>query len=200
MDATTLNVIITSGISVFGAGLSFLGAQKGAKTQIETTEKSVENNMEIAKMNIEEKLIAENKINWNNRTRELISKFIRQCFDINHGIDQVQIINKKRELSVDPSLPSKERNKYSNLSKEDLEMAKKTLVTISDAVETVTEIRLHIFDRSDSLGNELLERIIDVEKYFQRMEKIPSKELSRLTELARNYFELQWKELTKDIR
>lgn len=79
-------------------------------------------------------------------------------------------------------------------------MAKKTMVAISDAVETVTKIRLHIFDKSDSLGNELLERIIDVEKYFQRMEKIPSAELSQLTELARNYFEIQWKELTKDIK
>lgn len=40
MDATT-------GILVFVAGLSFLGAQKGAKTQIETTEKSVENYLSI---------------------------------------------------------------------------------------------------------------------------------------------------------
>ncbi|MDE3751889.1 hypothetical protein [Pediococcus pentosaceus] len=203
MDLTTMNVIIAGGTSLLGsligAGLAFWGARRGAKIQSEVSEKNIKNSMEIAKMNIEEKLIAENKISWDNETRKLISKFIRQCFDINHGIENVKIIEQKKKLSVDPTISAKERKQYSELSKEDVENVKQTMSILADAMETMTEIRLHIFDKSDVLGNQLLDAFVNAEQHFEKNETIPSAELAQLTELSRNYFERQWKELTKDI-
>lgn len=170
---------ITGGISLVGVGLSFLGARKGAKIQIESTEKSIKKDVDIAKMNIKERLIAENEVNWDNELKKLISRFIQQCFDINNGI--------------------KEAKSNTKHTKDGLNKIKRTLKTISEASETMTEIRLHIFDSSDSLGNLLLDKFVEAIQHFQKMEPIPSSELAELTELSRNYFEKKWKELTKDI-
>lgn len=176
---------IVSGVFLLvGSGLAFYGTYLGHKAQ-----------KEVARMQINEKLIAENKINWSNETRKLIAKFIRDCFNLNHVIKDANLIQEKQVASMDINLTERQRERLKP-STEELKRITLAMSELGDAMQVVAEIRLHIFDADDKLGNEVLEKIILIEQHYSSFEEAPSNELNELTELARKYFKEQWEELT----
>lgn len=156
MNATMISAIISGCFLIVGAILAFWGTYSNTKAQ-----------KQIAKMQIDERLIAENKIAWSNETRKLIAEFIRRCFELN------QIIKDKQNSAEMKRL-------------------------IYESVQNVTDIQLHFFDSENALGTRLLDEILNLEQHYSKYEPIPSADLSFLTEIARQYFEQQWNELTNE--
>lgn len=181
-----ISAILSGMFLIIGALLAYYGTHRSNQVQ-----------KEITKMKIDERLIAENKLNWSNETRKLIAQFIRKCFELNQIIEKANLVNERVKLSSDNSLPVKKRRELLNLTQQDKADLKTAMNGISEAIEIVAEIRLHVFDYEDHIGNSLLERIIEVEQHYTKFEKIPNSELTELTELARQYFEKQWVELTQ---
>lgn len=179
-DSGSVVSAVLSGIFlIVGSILTYKGTKRASQAQIK-----------IAEMQIDERLIAENKLQWSNETRGLIAKFIRKCFEINHVMDSAEELKK---------LNSKKKSVNSADLKKLLEIRSDVISTqdsVKDLVELVTEIRLRIFDSEDPQGNGLLKKILDIEQYFSEFKKIPASELDQLAELSRQYFEQQFKELT----
>lgn len=173
-DYSSIISAILSGVFLLvGAWLAYTGTQKSNQVQ-----------KDIAKMQIDERLIAENKLRWSDESRILIAKFIRGCFEINHVIESTSTFKNSHH--------SHDINDLVEIQNE----ARAGLNKTNDLVQIVAEIRLHIFDYDDDLGNELLNKILEIESYFSKFEKIPEVELENLTELSRQYFNKQWRELT----
>lgn len=195
-DSGIINAIISGVCAIFGAVLAFWGANRGAKSQKNLTKETIRKDMDIAKMNIEEKLIAENKINWSNESRILIAQFIKQCFTINTSIETAGRVQKYIDLITDSDIPSIEKIELMKFADKENNSIKITMNAISDSIETLTLLRLHFFDDNES-EQQILTKTLIIETYLQRFEKIPNEELSELTELSRKYFRNQWKELIK---
>lgn len=179
------NAIISGIFLLVGTGLAFYGTYLGHKTQ-----------KEIAEMQINEKLISENKIAWANESRKLLAKFIRHCFELNHTIDTMNLIQEQIALSRDSSLPIEERRKLLQITEKDREDLKRGMDDITNTLQTLAELRLYIFDDQDGDSKDVLDKTLEIEGFIQRKQKIPINQLNELTDIAREYFKSQWIELT----
>lgn len=171
-DYSNIISAILSGVFLLvGAWLAYTGTQKSNQVQ-----------KDIAKMQIDERLIAENKLRWSDETRGLVAKFIRICFETSNWIEELKSIE----------LEQAGIGELKRLSE------KTTLVQrkLGDMTEIVTEIRLHIFNDKNEFGKSLLSKILKIEKYYGDTKTVPAEELEELTEIARKYFEQQFIELT----
>lgn len=196
MDVTTLNVIITAGISALGAVLSFIGARKGAKSQIESTEKSIKKDLKIASMNIEAKIVSENKIEWINEVRNLIAKFIRKCSESNIVLSEVEWIEKYSKIYKEMSDDNEDKEKVRDtiLNKIDETSNIKTVTAELNEIYSLT--KLHFFEQT----KEQLVIISQMEKmtgYLAQEGEIPPKQLEELIDVANKYIKQEWEELTK---
>ena len=138
-----------------------------------------------------EKLILENRVAWDNETRELISKLIGQLFSLNHVIEKAGLVQDKLNLASNSKLPDSQKRKLIHLTSNEEQALTAGMETISEAVEIVALIRLHLFENTPN-EQRLWDKINDVEQYMTKFEKIPSSELSELTEVARIYFKGNW--------
>lgn len=180
-----------SGSFIIAALIAYLSTRRTLKVQREIAQKQMIRAKEVNQSPMNEKLILENRVAWDNETRELISKLIGQFFSLNHTIEKAGIIQKRLDLSRDNSIPVKQREKMMRLT----ESERKDLIAgmdgMSTVVETVAIIRLHLFEDTPN-EKRLWDKIIDIEQHFSKSEKVPSNELNELTEFARIYFRGNW--------
>lgn len=181
-------------IGLLSAGLSFLGASKGAKIQIESTEKSIKKDMAIAKMNIDEKLVAENKIAWANKTRELVAEIISICDDqrtlhANMGIKKgiAKIIPENMDV-LSPELKS--------IFDENEEDTKRRMLHVQNFNRVHALLKLNLFEKTEA-ENQVLLKSEEIAIRLSKGKVVPTELLNDFIEASRECFEEQWKELTK---
>lgn len=175
MDLTTLNVIITGGISALGAVLSFFGARKGAKIQQINTDKTIKKDLEIARMQLEEKTVTENQINRLEELRVSISDYIETCYQINLCLNSVEggfFENREEEVQ-----------KYKELS--------------THAIKIISKIKLNIFESSDELGVKLINEIVNSTQYLEKERRFPDSQLNKIENLGITYLDKRWSLINK---
>lgn len=198
MDLTTLNVIIAGGITFLG---SLVGSRIGSKSQLNSTKVSVKKDLKIAQMNIEQKLVADNNIAWSNQIRTLLTKFVRQCFEINQIILDIEVVEKHRKIS---DLSEKQINYFDDDVQKRIENIKGRLPVIDEAIETIAMLQLTLFRRS-SLEKQILDQTLKIKKCFDnntedtKFKIIADEDINELIELSRKYFKQQWDFLTEDV-
>ncbi|MEE6728365.1 hypothetical protein PS421_01405 [Pediococcus pentosaceus] len=201
MDLTTLNVIIAGGITFLGA---LVGSRIGSKSQLNSTKVSVKKDLKIAQMNIEQKLVADNNIAWSNQTRTLLTKFVRQCFEINQIILDIEVVEKHRNIRKISDLSGKQINYFNDDVQKRIENIKGRLPVIDEAIETIAMLQLTLFRRS-SLEKQILDQALKIKKCFDnntedtKFNIIADEDINELIELSRKYFKQQWDFLTEDV-
>lgn len=185
-------VSVISGLFVLGgAVISAWSTHQTLAAQKEISKRQVESAKEVNQMQMNEKLILENRVAWDNETRSLISKLIEQLFSLNHVIEKADSVRQMLKMARDPKLPSSQRNKLLQLSDDEKHDLKAGMDGIDKTIGTVALIRLHLFDDTPN-EKELWNKIMSIEQYMTKFEKIPSSELNELTEIARIYFQGNW--------
>ncbi|WP_426290348.1 hypothetical protein [Lactiplantibacillus plantarum] len=183
---------LISGVSVVvGALIAYRSTHRTLRAQREIAEYQVTNSKEVNQSQMNEKLILENRVSWDNETRELILKLIGQFFSLNHTIEKSGIIQKRLDLSRDSSIPVKQREKMMRLTENERKDLVAGMESMSAIVETVALVRLHLFEDTPN-ERRVWDKIIDIEQHFSKSEKVPSNELNELTEIARIYFQGNW--------
>lgn len=176
---------------IIGALIAYLGTRRTLKIQREITEQQIKSAKEVNQAQMNEKLLLENRVAWDNETRELIAKLIGQLFSINHVIEKAQLVTEKLKMAKDANIPVEQRMDFLSISEEEKNDLKTGMESITKTVETVALIRLHLFE--DTPNERILwDKIRAVEQRMSKFEKIPSNELEQLTELARTYFLGNW--------
>lgn len=174
-----LAAIISGGVSLIGYGITAYFQNKNNKDTIRVQK-------EIAKMGREEKLFYETQLATIDETRNLIAKFIKNCIAMNRAIKRFN------EKEVDDAKNIDDARNIFNSKKESFNKLEKIS---NELQEQITLIRLNIFDKDDNLGNHVLKKIYEMEKFYTRLQPIPSEELDIFVDIVRDYFYKQIKEL-----
>lgn len=183
--------LISGVFVVVGALITYWSTHRTLRTQREIAEYQVTNSKEVNQAQMNEKLILENRVAWDNETRELVSKLIGQFFSVNHVIDKAKLVKEKFKMADDSGIPVKQRRELLSISEAEKDDLKSGMKKIDETVETTALIRLHLFEDTPN-EQRLWDKINDVEQYMTKLEKIPSSELNELTEIARIYFQGNW--------
>ncbi|MBS0936331.1 hypothetical protein [Lactiplantibacillus plantarum] len=176
---------------IIGALIAYLGTRRTLKMQREITEQQIKSTKEVNQAQMNEKLILENRVAWDNETRELVSKLIGQFFSVNHVIDKAKLVKEKFKMAADSGIPVEQRRELLSISEAEKDDLKSGMKKIDETVETTALIRLHLFEDTPN-EQRLWDKINDVEQHMTKLEKIPSSELNELTEIARIYFQGNW--------
>lgn len=180
-----LAITIIAGIfSLITAVIAFMGLRQTTKLQIESSK-------EVAKMQNNEKIYIENRVHWDDESRELIAKFIGQAFSLNQTMEKAGLVKSRLDLANDPKLPTKERIKLLRLTEDDKNDLKVGMDGIKDIVETVAQIRLHLFEDTPN-EQRVWKKIMDIEQHYTSYGSASGEDLNELTEYARIYFMGNW--------
>lgn len=183
--------LISGAFVVIGALITYWSTYRTLKVQRGIAEQQIKNAKEVNQAQMNEKLILENRVAWDNKTRELVSKLIGQFFSVNHAIDKANLVEEKLKMTKDNSIPVNQRGELLGISEAEKDDLKAGMKNIDEAVETVTLIRLHLFEDTPNTQR-LWNKINNIEQHMTKFEKIPSVELSELIEIARLYFQGNW--------
>lgn len=183
--------LISGVFVIIAAVIAYLSTSRTLKVQREIAEKQMISAKEVNQSQMNEKILLETRVAWDNETRELIAKLIGQLFSLNHVIEKANLIRKRIDLSSDSSISPKQREKMMRITDSERNDLKSEMETHSSTVETIALVRLHLFE--DTPNERILwDKIRAVEQHMSKFEKIPSNELEQLTELARTYFLGNW--------
>lgn len=117
--------LISGVFVVVGALIAYWSTHRTLRTQREIAEYQVTNSKEVNQAQMNEKLILENRVAWDNETRELVSKLIGQFFSVNHIIDKAKLVKEKFKMADDSGIPVKQRRELLSISeaeKDDLKI------------------------------------------------------------------------------
>ena len=174
-----------------GSLIAYRSTHRTLKAQRRIAEQQMTNAKEVNQAQMNEKLILENRVAWDNETRKLISKLIGQLFSLNHVIEKAGLVQDKLNLASNSKLPDSQKRKLIHLTSNEEQALTAGMESISEAVEIVALIRLHLFENTPN-EQRLWNKIISIEQQMTNFEKIPSSELNELTEVARIYFQGNW--------
>lgn len=167
--------------------VSLIGYYVTAKMQRKNGQEAVKTQMEIAKMQRDEKLFYQNQLELMGEVRKLIAKFVSDCFKLNQVAKEIGDDNFKRNLN---SLDDARRliAKYDAVMNEATELVYKLH-------EEVTMIRLNLFHKDDPQERKVLEQIMLIEQSMSRENGIRSGLLDSFVNVVRDYFDFKMAEL-----
>lgn len=188
---SSMSPSIFSGLiaAVVSGLVSLIGYTVTAYIQSKNSKKTVEVQREIAQMQKDEKLFYESQLKWTDKVREMIAKFVDNCFKFNilsNKINSLEEKAKKDNLDLaDIGDISTKRGNY-------VAEATKLITSLN---EEVTIIRLYLFHKDDKYEQKVLKTILSLEHNMSIENGIDSKQLDKFIELVRDYFDKQMKEL-----
>lgn len=177
-------------IAAFVSGaVSLLGYIITAFIQSRNGKKTIEVQREIAQMQKDEKLFYESQLKWTDKVREMIAKFVDNCFKFNILSNKINSLEEKAkkdnlDLADIGDISTKRCNYVAEATK-----------LITSLNEEVTIIRLYLFHKDDKYEQKVLKTILSLEHNMSIENGIDSKQLDKFIELVRGYFDNQMKEL-----
>ncbi|MBB1079078.1 hypothetical protein H5S09_03650 [Limosilactobacillus sp. STM2_1] len=168
---------------VIAALVNVLVAKWSNQTQRETTKM-----LNLEKTN-------EVTLEWNNETRELISKFVKTCFQT------YQVYNTADSLvgRFDEAIKSNSNDQiFDNITDDAKTVIKNSNQTSSELYALQAQIRMHLYDDHDYLVIDINNQIEKVIEKLESNRSLPVKEINDLIDLSREYFSIQWERIKNE--
>lgn len=193
--ASTNSSAIYSGLiaAIVSGIVSGIGYWYSAKIQRETSKETIATQKEIAQMNNNEKLFYETQIRWNDEVRKLFAKYVKQCFILNRDIKEVKEIKVPKGEKANEVTFEKLRLKINRQK----ELTDSAMEQIYGLQETVSLIRLYLFNDDNTVAKILLQSMLNMIQHYGKFEPVSTMELNDLIENARVYLDEQMR-LLKD--
>lgn len=181
-DSAMLSGLIAAIVSGI---VSLIGYVITAVIQSKNGDKAIDAQKEIAMMEKDEKLFYESQLRWNDEVRKLFASFIKDCTALSRTIKEVK--NKKREkVTV---------TEAKELSEEIDKQVQDVIERIDRLQETVSLIRLYLFDEDNVAAKEVLNSMLEIIRKYGKFEDVSGTELNDFVDVARSYLYEQMKEL-----
>lgn len=170
--------LISGIVSLFGCIVTAIIQSKNAR-------RAVKAQKEIAKMEKDEKLFYESQIRWNDEIRKLFASFVKDCTILSRKIKELK---EKRNEKVQVKEAQNAIDKMEKLTQEATER-------INQLQETVSLIRLYLFDEDDPNVQLVLSSMLHIIQKYGKLEAVSGIELNKFVDLARHYLYEQMQEL-----
>ena len=136
-------------------------------------------------MEKDEKLFYESQIRWNDEIRKLFASFVKDCTILSRKIKELK---EKRNEKVQVKEAQNAIDKMEKLTQEATER-------INQLQETVSLIRLYLFDEDDPNVQLVLSSMLHIIQKYGKLEAVSGIELNKFVDLARHYLYEQMQEL-----
>lgn len=134
-------------------------------------------------------------LEWNNETRDLISKFVKACFQTHQVYNATDGLVGRFSEAI--KLNSNDRV-FDNITEDAKAAIKKSNQTSSELYALQAQIRMHLYDDRDYLVTDINNQIEKVIEKLESNRSLPAKEIDDLVDLSREYFSTQWERIKNE--